>query len=183
MTIERSHGKARPTLPRSSDLNDRRPPETDDKPNGQRGPGGRFAKGNAIAVGHGWRKAIRKMLGRAGEGIEQEDMRQLTRESWRVYRAFMQELPHDGAQVSSLVASRARHSVLSAHLVGLAAEAGLSTEKGMKLLELSTKFDQRAERLCVTAMDVAERLAAAERQRRTKNPHDELLAVFSEAKS
>ena len=43
MVIERSHGKARPTLPRASDLT---PAEAEAKPKGCRGPHGRYANGD-----------------------------------------------------------------------------------------------------------------------------------------
>lgn len=63
MTIEQSHGKARPTLPRLSDVN----PGTVPERAGERDDGGRFAVGNAAARGRGWKRAVRGLLGAAVE--------------------------------------------------------------------------------------------------------------------
>jgi hypothetical protein len=48
--------------------------------------------------------------------------------------------------------------VLSARFAAKAAEVGLYTPEGAKLLEMSAKLDARAERLQVTARDEAERI-------------------------
>jgi hypothetical protein len=44
----------------------------------------------------------------------------------------------------------------------LAASVGLDTLEGLKYLDMATKLDARAERLGVTALDIAERLHKAE---------------------
>lgn len=158
MTIEKSHDKARPSLPRSSDL--AAVPAVDERPR-QRDSNGRWTAGNAGGIGRGWRAAIRKMVGRDLKG---DDAEPLARESFRMYQALLAELPHTGAQVSSLVAARARSAVMSARYAARAAELGLDSVEGMRALEVSMRLDARAERLCVTAIDVSTKLAAADRK-------------------
>ena len=170
MTIELSHGKARPTLPRSDDL--AVPPPAADRPR-QRDAQGRFAPGNTSGRGRGWRASIARMVGRDLQG----EAAPLAREAWRVYTALLAELPHTGAQVSSLVASRARSAVLSARYAARAAELGLDTEEGQRALTLSMQLDQRAERLAVTALDISTRLAVAARTRTTNPIHAAILSA------
>lgn len=155
MSIEQSHGKARPGLPRSGDL---ATPKAEDKRNGKRGPGGRFAPGNDIGRGRGWRNLIRKSLGAT---VSTELVERLCREAWTLHLAFMRELPFDGAQVTALSAARARWTALASYFATRGAELGLETDKGQRALELSMRLDQRAERLAVTALDIATKLANA----------------------
>ena len=154
MTIERSHGKARPTLPRSGDL---RAVETAATPTEGRAPGGRFAPGNQVASGGRWKASIRKLLG-DGSSAQAEPV---ARAAFRLYCALLRELPSDGPSVRSLAALQARHAALAAHFTDRADELGFETEKGAAALDLATKHGQRAERLAVTALDVATRLRAA----------------------
>lgn len=168
MTLEQSHGKARPTLPRSGDL--AAVPTAGERPR-QRAGNGRFSAGNSVACGRGWRASIAKMVGRDLKG----EVEPLARESWRMFRALLSELPHSGAQVSALVASRARSAVLSARFAAKAAEFGLDSPEGMKALDLSMKLDARAERLAVTAIDIATKLAASDRHKRVNPLHATIL--------
>jgi hypothetical protein len=154
LTIERSHGKARPTLPRSGDL---RVVETAATPTEGRAPGGRFAPGNQVASGGRWKASIRKLLG-DGSSAQAEPV---ARAAFRLYCALLRELPSDGPSVRSLAALQARHAALAAHFTDRADELGFETEKGAAALELATKHGQRAERLAVTALDVATKLRAA----------------------
>jgi hypothetical protein len=116
------------------------------------------------------------MIGRELKG----DAEPLARESFRMYQALLAELPHTGAQVSSLVAARARSAVLSARYAARAAELGLDTEDGMAALDLSMKLDARAERLAVTALDIATKLATASRKRKPQDAHAAALEAFGE---
>jgi hypothetical protein len=102
----------------------------------------------------------------------------LAREAWRVFQALLKELPHTGAQVSCLVAARARSAVLSARFAVRAAELGLDTDAGRSALELSMKLDARAERLAVTSLDIATRLAASERKTSAANAHTRVFDRF-----
>lgn len=63
-----------------------------------------------------------------------------------------------------MLAESARSSVVSTHLAARALELGVETTKGRALLELSMKLGQRAERTAVTAYDLAQRLAEADRK-------------------
>jgi hypothetical protein len=56
MAFEQSHGKARPTLPRASDLE---PAEAAPKPREGRTPGGHFAAGNRIGIGARWKATLK----------------------------------------------------------------------------------------------------------------------------
>ena len=64
MTIERSHGKARPTLPRASDLP---AVEAERNPREGRTEGGHFAPGNRLGEGARWKASVKKLLGRAAD--------------------------------------------------------------------------------------------------------------------
>lgn len=154
MTIERSHGKARPTLPRSGDL---RVVETAATPTEGRSPAGRFAPGNRIAQGSRWKASIRKLLGKGAN----EHAEGVARAAFRLYLALLRELPSDGPSVRMLAAMQAREAALAAHFTDRAGELGFETDKGAAALDLATKHGQRAERLAVTTLDVATKLRAA----------------------
>lgn len=168
MSIEQSHGKARPTLPRSSDLE---PVETVADPSEGRAPGGRFAPGNRLAEGQRWKASIRKLL---GKGASTEQAANLAREAFRLYLAVLRGLPSDGPTVRMLAALQARHAVLAAHFTDRAAELGLETPAGAAALEQATKHGQRAERLAVTTLDIAVKTKGA----RSADPADAHKRVF-----
>ncbi|MDB4945866.1 MAG: hypothetical protein JWP97_5400 [Labilithrix sp.] len=152
--IEKSHGKARPALVRASDL---KTVETDaDRPAG-RGPDGRFAPGNRVSVGSGCRRTQKKLLGRTG-GSDDELL--VRRDAFRVFTQTMRSMASDAAPVRSLVSLHARHVALAAYFGALASAKGLAEPEGMKLQEAADRQSQRAERVLVTAIDVARTLAA-----------------------
>lgn len=155
MTIERSHGKARPTLVRSSDL---APVETARDPAAGRDASGRFGPGNRVSIGQGWKAVVRRML---GKGASDPEAVAVQRDTVKLFRAIVRELPSDGATVRQLAALQARHTALSAFYGAKAAELGLGSEAGVQAAEQSTKHGQRAERLAVTCLDVATKMAAA----------------------
>jgi hypothetical protein len=153
MTIERSHGKARPTLPRASDL----PAiETARDPSDGRGPGGRFAPGNRISIRQGEKAAVRKLLGR---GATDGDVAIVARDSLRLFNGAMRDLPTDGQLVRCLGALYSRHASVSAYFNAKADEAGLASDAAQKLLDVALRHGQRAERLAVTMLDVSTKLA------------------------
>jgi hypothetical protein len=158
--MERTKGKLRPSLPRSSDLAVVR---AVGEPLGNRDARGRFASGNEIGRGRGWRNLIRKSLGTEASTPLVE---RLVRETLVLHAGFMRELPFQGLQVNAPTAARAKWVAISAHVVNRALELGIETDKGRELLELALRLDQRAERLAVTALDMATRLAAAKPARR-----------------
>ncbi len=172
MPIEQSHGKARPTLSRSSDLATVPPPEAE-RP-AQRDAQGRFTGGNALGRGKGAKRAIARMLGTtAADPVATE----VTSAARIAYRAKLAELPNRGPTVSTLVATSARHDALCAFWNQEAARRGLATEEGMTAQAEATKHDQRSERLMVTAIDIATKLS-----RRESEPVD-VLAAFMPPKA
>jgi hypothetical protein len=159
MTTERSHGKARTMLPRSADLPDI---PTAHEPTVERLPDGKFGKGNALARGRGWKSAIRKQLG-ATDGADDVAQR-VADDAWVVFLATIKELPHDGAIVRSLAMQMSRDAALAGFWGAEAAKAGLSSERGIQAQERAMKHGQRVERLTVTMLDVATRLAASNKR-------------------
>lgn len=149
MTIEQSHGKARPTLPRSSDA---RRADTDAKPTDARGPHGHFAAGNRTALGAGLIHTTKKCMGdkdAAGElGIVARDAR-------RVAAHVLRSFPSDAAPVRVLVSIHARHVALHAYYTHRAELAGLDTPEGLKFLAVADNQSKRAERTLVSAQDMA----------------------------
>lgn len=157
---ERSHGKARPSLPRAAELPVPHPPP--DRGQG-RDARGRFAPGNRqSARSRGWRRAIAQL---ASGHVATAEQAKLAGDSGSLYRATLSTLPYQGPLTNPIAADNARSAVLSAHLASAALAAGVTTAKGRQLLELSLKLGQRAERTAVTLLDLTTRLAEAERKR------------------
>jgi len=117
---------------------------------------GRFARGNDAAK----RKAIRSLIKRQlGAEATTQEVEQLYRDVMVTFRSLLSDLPaNDATEVQDLTARRSRWGVLSARYVAKAAEVGLFTDAGMKLLDVALRLDARAERLAVTARDEAERI-------------------------
>ena len=166
--FERSHGKARPTLVRASDL---QPTDSAPIPTDGRTADGRFASGNRVSVGNRFKRTLRKVLGDRADngeaGIVAADAR-------RVFSHVLRSLPSDAAPVRALLAVHARHLALHAFYTTKAAAAGLDTEEGLKLLEVADRQSQRAERVLVTVHDLARVHAEAAHARRA--PVDPLAA-------
>lgn len=149
MAFERSHGKARPTLVRSSDL---QTGEAEVKPREGRTDGGHFAAGNRIGIGARWKATLKKALGdRAAVG----ETGIVAADAQRVMLHVLRALPSDAAPVRVMVAVHARHVALNAYFTAKAEAAGLDTEEGRKLLEVADRQSQRAERVLVTCHDLA----------------------------
>lgn len=155
MTIERSHGAARPTLPRASDLKE--PEDTDRSPSVKRDAAGRFVSGNTEARAGRFKRTLRRVLGDdAGQGeagIVAGDAR-------RIFTHVLRSLPSDAPPVRALVALHARHLALHGFYTAKAEAAGLDTEAGLALLAVADRQSQRAERVLVTALDAARVCAA-----------------------
>jgi hypothetical protein len=160
VTIERSHGKARPTLPRATDLPV--PPPSADRRVG-RDQKGRFAPGHRqSARSRGWRRAVAQLSTGLVPTAEQA---KLAGDSGTLYRATLAVLPCESPLTNPIAAEHARSAVLSTHFAAAALEAGVTTVKGKRLLEMSLKLGQRAERTAVSLLDLTTRLAEAERKR------------------
>ncbi len=164
MTIEKSHGKARPMLVRSSDL---RPPEAESKPTDGRGAHGHFAAGNRTGVAARFTHTVKKAL---GPGTSNDETKIVVRDAKRVAAHVLRALPSDAAPVRVLVAIHARHVALHAFFTAKAEEAGLTTPAGLKLLEVADRQSQRAERVLVSAQDMARVCAASEAKRDAVDP-------------
>ena len=157
MTIERSQGKARPSLPRSRDLHPVR--ESAREPNRNRDAAGRFAVGNAASIGRGAKAAVRRLLGRDVE-ITDAAALAVARDAERLFAATVRELPNDGSTVRQLAALYARHVSLAAWWAARASVAGLGTDEGIAAQAHASTHGVRGERLAVTMLDVATKLAA-----------------------
>jgi len=90
---------------------------------------------------------------------------QAHREARTHYSAFMRDLPHGGDSVAQLVVVRATYAALLPQLMAKALAAGVESKAGRELLELAMRLDQRCERLAVTTLDIATRLAEVERRK------------------
>jgi hypothetical protein len=164
------HGAVRTAPPRRKDQAGYTAPE----PSRDRATGGRFAPGNRAAVRSGVRALIKRQL---GADATTEEVAQLYRETMTMFSGLLADLPaRDAHEVQDLTARRARWSVLGARFSAKAAEVGLFTEEGSRLLEMALKLDARAERLAVTARDEAERLAAT---RPKPNAHTAAATLFA----
>lgn len=151
--IEKSHGKARPTLPRSSDLAS---PEADAKPTDERSTHGHFAAGNRTGLDARFKATVKRALGNKASSGE---VRAVYRDALRVFSTTLRSLPSDAGPVRTLCALHARHVALNGYFTAKAEEAGLDSMAGARLLEIADRQSQRAERVLVTAMDVAKTCA------------------------
>jgi hypothetical protein len=147
--IEQSHGKARPTLVRASDLT---AADTAPKPTDARTADGRFAAGNRAALAARFTATIRKALGSkaaTGEALI------VARDARRLFSHTLASLPSDAPPVRALLAIYSRHAALHAFYTLKAETLGLDTPDGLKLLEVADRQSQRAERVLVTCHDLA----------------------------
>lgn len=158
MSFRREHSKLRPQPPRLKDLKRR---ERNGERSRNHGPRGLFTAKNDAARNRAFTALVKRHLGADATG---EQAKILTKETLVTYRACLRALGTPGRipQVQDTVARRSRWSTLSAHYALLAAEKGLGTEAGDAALEMALKLDARAERLDVTALDLAERLETSE---------------------
>lgn len=163
MTVgERSHGKARPRLPRASDHRHKPYPAPGTAPERprQRDQHGRFIPGNTEASGRGAIAPIRRTLGHHVD-VTDADARTVARDAHRVFLSTLRELPTAGALVRQLAALYARHTAMSAFWSARASLAGLGSDEGVAAAAEATKHGQRAERLAVTLLDTAKDMANA----------------------
>ena len=137
----------------------------------ERQEGGRFGAGNQIARGRGWKTAIKKMLGRGVADVAAEGV---ALDAWKIFCANVRELPNDGSIVRGLLMRKARHEALSAFWEHQASSLGLLTDEGIMAQGEALKHGQRAERLAVTAIDIATKLAS----KKDVQPFDPLAAYL-----
>lgn len=156
VSIRVEHGKARPQPPRSKDLPGTL---TAGQPSLGRDSAGRFMPGNGVATERGVKALLKRQL---GKHVDDEDVQALYRETRIQFLAELGRMPSKAPQVQRDLCARARWSALSARYAASATALGLDTPEGMKALEMALKLDARAERLGVTAQDIAERLHKSE---------------------
>jgi hypothetical protein len=147
VTFERSHGKARPSLPRAGKLV---AVDTAPIPPTGRTAGGHFAPGNTLARDRGAKRAIKRAL-----GVDDETTTQLARDASQVFGSTLRVLPSDAAPVRAVLALHARHLALHGYYSKRAEEIGLDTPKGLELSAVAARESARAERTLVTAIEVA----------------------------
>lgn len=152
MTIETSHGAARTILPRSSDL---QAVPTDGERSRDRGEGGRVVDGNKLARGKGWKRAIGKML---PSDVADPIARAVADDAWRLFVAYVRDMPSDGPTVRALLMRKAWHEAMAGFWTAQSLEMGMATEAGIEAQDQATKHGVRAERLAVTALDIATKL-------------------------
>jgi hypothetical protein len=143
-------GKARTESPRIKDTPALKAARN---PSDGRAKDGRFAAGNRVGIGAGYKALIRRGLGDASDPAT----KQLVKEATRLYLALLRSLPSDGPGVRQLVAAQSRHAMLATHYANEAAKVGLATSEGLKLAEASRSHDGTAQRLATTAYDRAVR--------------------------
>lgn len=170
MTIEQSHGKARTMLVRSDDL---RRGDPADKPTAPRDAHGHFAAGNPTGKNARFIHTVKKALGK-GTGAADGETQVVARDARRVSAHVLRSLPSDAPPVRVLVAIHARHVALHAYFTAKAEEAGLTTPAGLKLLEVADRQSQRAERVLVSAQDMAR--VCVVQDARARGPVDPLAA-------
>lgn len=154
MAIRNTHGKTRFESPRTKDI----PQLTEGtarEPTEGRTVGGRFAPGNRAAIGRAAKTITLASLGNPDDPHTGE----LAKLARTLYFALLRDLPSDGPAVRQTVAAQARNATLAAEYSRLAANAGLGTAGGMKLADAARAHDTTANRLAVTALDMATRAA------------------------
>jgi hypothetical protein len=174
MTLERSHGRLRPSLPRASDLGTT---EAGAKPTAGRADHGHFANGNRIGLAARFTHTIRKALGSSeskGAALV------VARDARRVFGHVLASLPSDAAPVRALLAVYARHQALHAYYTLRAEALGLDSEAGLALLAVADRQSQRAERVLVTCHDLARIHAEQNAKRQSMNAHEALAASMAE---
>lgn len=167
MTIEHSHGKPRVTGPRLRDVN---AAAADGEPIRDRDARGRFAPGNSAGRNRIAKRSITAVLrsavaaGVAGVVATPNGSApapaQIAQQALALYRAGKRDLRTDSPIALSHLVRWAVNSALAQHLEGLAAEYGLDTDHGLRLLERAHACEGRAERASVAALTMAQAMRA-----------------------
>jgi hypothetical protein len=158
MTIERSHGRARPTLPRRADLRAITPARAESDRDRDRDSLGRFQTGNKVSVARGVNRDVKRLFGKLVRTELSEGAADAVSAAYRLFRSIMATMPSNAAIVRTQVASACWHTALAGHWRTVALEAGLESAEGIAADERATAHDLRSERLLVSAIDLAQRL-------------------------
>ena len=151
MALRFEKGKLRPQPTRLKDIGAQRTRQRSRNQDAK----GLFVAGNDAPKGRKVKSIIRRYL---GEGVTSEQAVVLTADTLALFKALRRAVGNDAPQVQDTLARRARWGVLSAWFSMKAIELGLGTPAGDAALEMALKLDARAERLDVTALDLASRL-------------------------
>jgi hypothetical protein len=163
-TIEPSHGKARLTAPRPSDLGTVPTGEDRERDHDSRGL---FVPGNQAAVGRGARGALRapyeaarKRVGEAlASGTTSSDADQVLTDALAVFHAVRRELGSGSAIVQGPAIAYAVETILAGYFTKEAATAGFLTERGMLLHDRALACEQAAARAMTAALAAAKALS------------------------
>lgn len=176
MNFEASHGKARTTMPRASDVGELPEPPS---PTVGRTAHGHFAAGNKQSgEALGWARAQRKVL---AVHVGDAAAKICARDAWSMYCALLREMPVKSAAVKSTLGLHSRHMALAAYYSTEASRAGLLTDRGIKLMAEATKHGERAERLLVTSFAAAK--AGAKMAKAGRKPLDVYAAAEEETRA
>jgi hypothetical protein len=167
MTFERSHGRSRLTRPRLREVS---PSSADGDRPGDRDSLGRFVSGNRAGTAKAAKHALTAPLRAAvaagvaeavpGE-VAPETRAQVAHAALTLYRAAKRELGPRSTIVLSHLVRWAIGTAVSQHLSLAAAQCGLDTDRGARLLELAHTAEGRAERASVAALTMARALKSS----------------------
>lgn len=147
MALRNVKGKLRPESPRLKDLPSAAITVVD--PSEGRTSHGHFGPNNRAAIG----RVVAQLCREGLEGLDAD----LAKDALALYRATLRNLPSRGPSVRQLVAAQCRHAVIATAYANAAARVGLATAEGIKLAEQARSHDLAAQRLAVTAFDLAKR--------------------------
>jgi hypothetical protein len=166
-TVERSHDGDRTTRARPTALPNG--PTAEERRRSNHRADGRFAAKNDAAKN---RSAKQMVSGRersalameiqksVGSAVPDTERSRLLGEVVRLYKHTLAELPAHGAIVFASAMAFARETVVASALFAAATEAGVTTDRGLQLLEVAQRAEKRAEQASVHAFAIATRMAA-----------------------
>jgi hypothetical protein len=159
--IEFNKGKSRVMPLRPSDVQPSEPRTDRERLEGREADGTASA-GNKIAVGRGWKSAIRKAVEGAARAIDapcvgDADMQKISDEAAVVYMGILASAPVSPPLMRINAGGVAREFAIAAFLDVKAAEAGLLTEDGERLANRASYHRQRCERLSITTHALSQR--------------------------
>jgi hypothetical protein len=165
-TVEASHGKARVTTPRPSDLGT--VPTGEDRSRNHTAAG-TFAPRNQAAVGRSAKAALRAPYRQAERRVSAALAAQLgPNESDRVlasalavFHAVRRELGSGSALVQGPTITYAVETVLAGYFLSVAADAGFATELGLSMHERAMLCETQAGRALAVALAAAKAISAS----------------------
>jgi hypothetical protein len=196
MTFERSHGKPRVIRARLTDLG--RPVGGDaaaaKTKAANHGPDGRVLPGNRLGQAHGRKRApASRELGLAADldralarDLTPDERARLTdrlgvlKDTLKLYAEFRRDLATDAPAATAAAFAFARETTVAAVLYSESIKTGLTSPRGLQLLEAAQKAEARSERASLHATTMADRFRRSERQPTMVEAHAEALVRFSD---